>query len=105
MIHQDILSGQVQNELNLDNKFDVRIHTLSPRESIPGHVHHHRTEIWIVINGVARVVKENGEFLLYESQSHHVSIGEVHALENPGVIPLEIMEIRAGRYLGEDDVK
>lgn len=66
--------------------------------------HHHRAEHWIVVEGTALVTKEGEEFLLEENQSTYISIGETHRLENPGKVPLKIIEVQSGSYLGEDDI-
>lgn len=67
-------------------------------------MHHHRHEHWVVVRGTAKV--ENGDqiFLLREDESTYIPLGTLHRLENPGVIPLELIEIQIGSYLGEDDI-
>lgn len=66
--------------------------------------HHHRAEHWIVVKGTALVIKEGETILLTENQSTHIPLGMVHSLQNPGVIPLEMVEVQSGSYLGEDDI-
>lgn len=66
--------------------------------------HHHRSEHWIVVKGTAKVTKGEETFMLTENESTYLPIGIVHALENPGKIPLEIIEVQTGSYLGEDDI-
>ena len=66
--------------------------------------HHHRSEHWIVVRGTAKVTKGNETFLLSENESVYLPIGVIHALENPGKIDLEIIEVQTGSYLGEDDI-
>lgn len=66
--------------------------------------HHHRAEHWVVVKGTAVVTKGDEEILLTENESTYIPVGVVHSLENPGVIPLEIMEVQSGSYLGEDDI-
>ena len=66
--------------------------------------HHHRAEHWVVVSGTARVTNGERDYLLSENQSTYIPIGEVHSLENPGKIPLELIEIQSGGYLGEDDI-
>ena len=66
--------------------------------------HHHRAEHWVIVRGTAKVTKGNETILLSENQSTYIPLGEVHALENPGHIPLELIEIQSGSYLGEDDI-
>ena len=68
-------------------------------------MHHHRAEHWIVVAGTAKVTRGNETFLLSENQSTYIPIGVVHALENPGKLPLEMIEVQSGTYLGEDDIE
>lgn len=66
--------------------------------------HHHRHEHWVVVTGTARITNGEEVFLLYENQSTYIPAGVMHRLENPGVIPLELIEVQIGSYLGEDDI-
>ncbi|TXL08781.1 mannose-1-phosphate guanylyltransferase/mannose-6-phosphate isomerase [Methylococcaceae bacterium CS1] len=66
--------------------------------------HHHRAEHWVVVKGTALVSKGDETMLLSENESTYIPIGVIHSLENPGVIPLEIIEVQSGSYLGEDDI-
>jgi mannose-1-phosphate guanylyltransferase len=67
-------------------------------------MHHHRAEHWIILAGTAKVTIGDKTFLLTENQSTFIPIGSLHKLENPGKIPLELLEVRSGSYLGKDDV-
>jgi mannose-6-phosphate isomerase-like protein (cupin superfamily) len=67
-------------------------------------MHHHRAEHWIVVSGTARVTRGDDVFILSENESTYIPIGTQHRLENPGTIPLEIIEVQSGSYLGEDDI-
>ncbi|HFL8598639.1 TPA: cupin domain-containing protein, partial [Escherichia coli] len=67
-------------------------------------IHYHRTEHWIVVSGTAKVHYEDEIFLVSENESTYIPIGVPHFIENPGKIPLEIIEVRSGVYLDEDDV-
>ncbi len=67
-------------------------------------MHHHRHEHWVVVSGTARVTNGEEDLLLYENQSTYIPAGTRHRLENPGVIPLELIEVQIGSYLGEDDI-
>ena len=67
-------------------------------------MHHHRAEHWVVVSGTARVINGDETFLLSENESTFIPVGVVHALENPGKTPLEIIEVQSGSYLGEDDI-
>ncbi|MDR3496805.1 MAG: cupin domain-containing protein, partial [Ancalomicrobiaceae bacterium] len=66
--------------------------------------HFHRAEHWIVVTGTARVTVDNTVTVLAENQSIYVPLGAVHRMENPGKIPLEMIEVQSGSYLGEDDI-
>ncbi|HBL10835.1 MAG TPA: mannose-6-phosphate isomerase [Cyanobacteria bacterium UBA11162] len=75
----------------------------------PGHrlslqMHYHRSEHWIVVSGTAKVVCGEKELVIHQNQSTYVPQGHVHRLENPGVIPLVLIEVQNGEYLGEDDI-
>lgn len=75
----------------------------------PGHrlslqMHYHRSEHWIVVSGTAKVVCGDRELVIHQNQSTYVPQGNVHRLENPGVIPLVLIEVQNGEYLGEDDI-
>jgi len=76
----------------------------------PGHrlslqMHHHRSEHWIVISGIAKVVRGDEEIMLCQNQSTYVPQFTTHRLENPGMIPLVLIEVQNGEYLGEDDIQ
>jgi mannose-6-phosphate isomerase-like protein (cupin superfamily) len=77
---------------------------VKPNASLSLQMHHHRAEHWVVVRGTARVTCGEKVFLLSENQSTYIPIGEQHRLENPGAIPLEIIEVQSGSYLGEDDI-
>jgi mannose-6-phosphate isomerase-like protein (cupin superfamily) len=67
-------------------------------------MHHHRAEHWVVVRGTAKVTRGEETLLLGENQSTYIPLGVTHRLENPGQIPLEIIEVQSGSYLGEDDI-
>jgi mannose-1-phosphate guanylyltransferase/mannose-6-phosphate isomerase len=67
-------------------------------------MHHHRAEHWIVVSGTAKVVRGEDEIMLTENQSTYIPLGSKHRLENPGKIPLHLIEVQSGAYLGEDDI-
>jgi mannose-1-phosphate guanylyltransferase/mannose-6-phosphate isomerase len=85
-------------------RFKVKRIQVNPGASISLQMHHHRAEHWIVVCGTARIVRGDEEFLLSENQSTYIPLGVTHRLENPGTIPLEIVEVQSGSYLGEDDI-
>lgn len=67
-------------------------------------LHHHRAEHWIVVSGTAEVVNGNEVFMLSENEGTYIPLGQKHRLSNPGKVPLEIIEVQSGSYLGEDDI-
>ena len=85
-------------------RFQVKKLVVNPGQALSLQMHHHRSEHWVVVSGTAKIVKDGGESLLFENQSAYVKVGETHRLENPGAIPLEIIEVQSGSYLGEDDI-
>lgn len=86
------------------DRFQVKRIAVKPGASLSLQMHHHRAEHWIVVKGTARVTRGDEVFLLSENQSTYIPLGETHRLENPGTIPLEIIEVQSGPYLGEDDI-
>ncbi|WP_413738024.1 mannose-1-phosphate guanylyltransferase/mannose-6-phosphate isomerase [Sodalis sp. RH21] len=87
-----------------ENRFNVNRITVKPGASFSVQMHHHRAEHWIILAGTAKVTIADKTFLLTENQSTFIPIGAVHTLENPGKITLELLEVRSGSYLGDDDV-
>lgn len=85
-------------------RFQVKRIVVNPGAALSLQMHHHRAEHWIVVAGTARVTCGDKAFLLSENQSTYIPIGEKHRLENPGSLPLEIIEVQSGSYLGEDDI-
>jgi mannose-1-phosphate guanylyltransferase / mannose-6-phosphate isomerase len=85
-------------------RFQVKRIMVKPKASLSLQKHHHRAEHWIVVSGTAEVTCGERKMLLTENQSTYIPLGEVHRLANPGTIPLEIIEVQSGSYLGEDDI-
>ncbi|HSO82634.1 mannose-1-phosphate guanylyltransferase/mannose-6-phosphate isomerase [Thiocapsa sp.] len=85
-------------------RYQVKRLIVKPGESLSLQMHHHRAEHWIVVSGTARVTCDEKAFLLTENQSTYIPVGSSHRLENPGTIPLELIEVQSGGYLGEDDI-
>ncbi|POA17723.1 mannose-1-phosphate guanylyltransferase/mannose-6-phosphate isomerase [Pseudomonas sp. FW300-N1A1] len=85
-------------------RYQVKRITVAPGQKLSVQMHHHRAEHWIVVTGTAKVSIGDKQILLSENQSTYIPIGVVHALENPGKIPLEMIEVQSGGYLGEDDI-
>ena len=85
-------------------RFQVKRITVQPGARLSLQMHHHRAEHWIVVSGTARVIDGEKDYLLTENQSTFIGVGVIHSLENPGKIPLELIEVQSGSYLGEDDI-
>lgn len=85
-------------------RFQVKRISVKPGAKLSLQMHHHRAEHWVVVSGTAKVVCDQREFLLTENQSTYIPLGSVHRLENPGIMPLDIIEVQSGPYLGEDDI-
>ena len=86
------------------DRFQVKRIVVNPGGQLSLQMHHHRAEHWVIVSGTARVYRGDESFLLSEDQSTYIPLGTVHRLENPGVIPLELIEVQTGAYLGEDDI-
>ncbi len=85
-------------------RFQVKCLKVKPGATLSLQMHHHRAEHWIVVSGTARITRGDEVFLLEENQSTYIPIGVKHRIENPGKIPLHIIEVQSGSYLGEDDI-
>lgn len=86
------------------SRFQVKHVIVLPGQITAKQIHFHRTEHWVVVSGTAKVHLENESYLIAENESTFIPVGVPHAIENPGKIPLEIIEVRSGTYLGENDV-
>ncbi|WP_292955880.1 mannose-1-phosphate guanylyltransferase/mannose-6-phosphate isomerase, partial [Neptuniibacter sp. UBA847] len=92
------------DSIDMGERYQVKRITVKPGAKLSLQKHHHRAEHWIVVEGTASVTKGNETFLVTEDQSTYIPIGELHCLENPGKVDLELIEIQSGSYLGEDDI-
>ena len=86
------------------DRFQVKRIVVKPGGVLSLQMHHHRAEHWIVVSGTARITRGEEVFLLSENQSTFIPLGTTHRLENPGRVPLEMIEVQSGSYLGEDDI-
>ena len=86
------------------NRYQVKRITVKPGAKLSVQKHNHRAEHWIVVQGTAKVTKGDETFLLSVDESTYIPLGTIHALENPGEIDLELIEVQTGGYLGEDDI-
>jgi mannose-1-phosphate guanylyltransferase / mannose-6-phosphate isomerase len=92
------------DSIDMGERFQVKRILVKPGASLSLQMHHHRAEHWIVVSGTAEVVNGDKTILLTENQSTYIPLGQVHRLSNPGKVPLEIIEVQSGSYLGEDDI-
>ncbi len=90
--------------LAVQPRYQIKKIVVNPKEKLSLQMHHHRHEHWVVVKGTALVTNGEKEILLHEDQSTYIPAGNLHRLENPGVIPLELIEVQIGSYLGEDDI-
>jgi mannose-1-phosphate guanylyltransferase/mannose-6-phosphate isomerase len=86
------------------DRFKVKRIQVKPGASLSLQMHHHRAEHWVVVSGTAEVTNGDQVMLLAENQSTYIPLGQTHRLANPGQVPLEIIEVQSGSYLGEDDI-
>ncbi|AQZ94188.1 mannose-1-phosphate guanylyltransferase/mannose-6-phosphate isomerase [Halopseudomonas phragmitis] len=93
------------DSVDLGERFQVKRITVQPGARLSLQMHHHRAEHWVVVSGTAQVTCDDKTFLLTENQSTYIPVASVHRLANPGKIPLEIIEVQSGSYLGEDDIE
>ncbi len=92
------------DSIAIGDRYQVKRITVKPGAKLSVQMHHHRAEHWVVVSGTARVTNGKESFLVTENQSTYIPVGQIHALENPGSIPLELIEVQSGPYLGEDDI-
>jgi mannose-1-phosphate guanylyltransferase/mannose-6-phosphate isomerase len=90
--------------LNVESRFQVKRITVNPGAQLSLQMHHHRAEHWVVVSGTARITRGDEVFLLSENESTYIPLGTKHRLENVGKVPLELIEVQSGSYLGEDDI-
>ena len=93
------------DSVDIGGRFQVKHISVKPGAQLSLQMHHHRAEHWVVVSGTAEVRCDDKVFLLTENQSTYIPMTSVHRLSNPGKIPLEIIEVQSGSYLGEDDIE
>ena len=94
----------VYDSIDNGKRFQVKRITVKPGAKLSVQMHHHRAEHWIVVSGTAKVTNGEKTYLVTENQSTYIPVGQIHSLENPGVIDLDLIEVQSGSYLGEDDI-
>jgi mannose-1-phosphate guanylyltransferase/mannose-6-phosphate isomerase len=92
------------DSVDAGGRFQVKRLTVKPGAQLSLQMHHHRAEHWIVVEGTARITCNDRVFLLSENESTYIPIGATHRIENPGKVPLHVIEVQSGSYLGEDDI-
>ena len=92
------------DSIDMGERFQVKRITVNPGAALSLQMHHHRAEHWIVVSGTAEVTRGEETLLLSENQSTYIPLGVTHRLRNPGKVPLELIEVQSGSYLGEDDI-
>jgi mannose-1-phosphate guanylyltransferase/mannose-6-phosphate isomerase len=92
------------DSIDSGERFQVKRLTVKPGGVLSLQMHHHRAEHWIVVQGTARITRDDKTFLLSENESTYIPVGAKHRIENPGMVALHIVEVQSGSYLGEDDI-
>ena len=92
------------DSIDSGDRYQAKRITVKPGAKLSVQMHHHRAEHWIVVSGTAKVTNGEKTFILSENESTYIPVGVIHALENPGKVPLEMIEVQSGSYLGEDDI-
>jgi mannose-1-phosphate guanylyltransferase/mannose-6-phosphate isomerase len=105
LLHREVTRPWGSSD-SIDNgeRFQVKRLTVKPGATLSLQLHHHRAEHWIVVSGTARITRGDDVFMLEENQSTYIPVGTRHRIENPGEVPLHLIEVQSGSYLGEDDI-
>jgi len=94
----------IYDSIDSGERYQVKRITVKSGAKLSVQMHHHRAEHWVVVSGTARVTNGDKTYLVTENQSTYIPVGQIHSLENPGVVDLELIEVQSGSYLGEDDI-
>ncbi|MBN8737692.1 MAG: mannose-1-phosphate guanylyltransferase/mannose-6-phosphate isomerase [Xanthomonadales bacterium] len=92
------------DSIDMGDRFQVKRITVKPGAALSLQKHHHRAEHWVIVSGTAEVTRNEEVFMVAENESTFLPLGAVHRLRNPGKVPLELIEVQSGSYLGEDDI-
>jgi mannose-1-phosphate guanylyltransferase len=92
------------DSIDKGERYQAKLITVKPGAKLSVQMHHHRAEHWVVVSGIAKVTNGDKTFILSENESTYIPLGEIHALENPGKVDLELIEVQSGSDLGEDDI-
>ncbi|MBV6272962.1 mannose-1-phosphate guanylyltransferase/mannose-6-phosphate isomerase [Alcaligenaceae bacterium CGII-47] len=105
IVHREVYRPWgLYDSIDKGHRYQVKRITVKPGAKLSVQMHHHRAEHWVVVSGTAKVTNGDKTYIVTENQSTYIPIGQVHSLENPGMIPLELIEVQSGSYLGEDDI-
>ncbi len=105
LIHREVYRPWGKyDSIDMGERYQVKRITVKPGAKLSIQMHHHRAEHWVIVSGTAKVLKGDTTLLLSENESVYIPLGTTHSLENPGKIPLELIEVQSGPYLGEDDI-
>ncbi|VAW90855.1 Mannose-1-phosphate guanylyltransferase / Mannose-6-phosphate isomerase [hydrothermal vent metagenome] len=105
LIHRQVFRPWGSYEgIDVGERHQVKHITVNPGAALSLQLHHHRAEHWIVVSGTAKVTRGEETFIVSENESTYIPLGTKHRLENPGTIPLDMIEVQSGSYLGEDDI-
>lgn len=104
-VHAEVFRpwGKYQT-IDIGGRYQVKRISVNPQQRLSTQMHHHRAEHWVVVKGTAEVRNGDDTLLITENESTYIPVGEIHSLENPGMVPLELIEVQTGSYLGEDDI-
>lgn len=104
-VHAEVFRpwGKYQT-IDIGGRYQVKRISVNPQQRLSTQMHHHRAEHWVVVKGTAKVRNGDETLLITENESTYIPVGEIHSLENPGMVPLELIEVQTGSYLGEDDI-
>jgi len=104
-VHREVLRPWGSyDSVDTGERFQVKRLVVNPGAILSLQMHHHRAEHWIVVSGTAQITCDEKVFLLSENQSTYIPVGAKHRIQNPGRVPLHIIEVQSGSYLGEDDI-
>ena len=90
--------------MDIGESYQVKRITVNPKAKLSHQLHHHRAEHWVIVKGTAKVTQGDKQYFVSENESTFILLGIVHSLENSDCIPLELIEVQSGSYLGEDDI-
>lgn len=104
-LHREIIRPWGKyDSIDKGDRYQVKRITVNAKAKLSHQLHHHRAEHWVVVKGTAKVTQGDKQYFVSENESTYIPLGTIHSLENPGCIPLELIEIQSGSFLGEEDI-